>query len=86
MDLQRIRKEFQIRAGVLQQQLAAVNKTIQENKEKLDAKNQQSVELEIGADELKQLQQIANDMSIKLESLDVEASAPTKFGKCRRQP
>ena len=79
LDLQSIRKEFQIRAGVLQQQLAALNKSIQENKEELDKKNQQSVELEVGSNELEQLQEIANDMSIKLEQFDVEAVAPNRI-------
>jgi len=76
--LQQARKEFQIRAGVLQQQIAALNKTIQEKTEKLTAKNQKSVELEIGAAELEQLQQIAADMALKLEMFDVEAVAPPR--------
>ena len=44
-----LRKEFQIRAGVLQQQIAALDKVDPEKTEKLTAKNQQSVELEVGA-------------------------------------
>jgi len=79
--LQRIRKEFQIRAGVLQQQLAGFNKSIQEKKEELDRKNQRSVELEVGSNELEQLQEIANDMSIKHEMMDVEAVAPNRIRK-----
>ncbi len=78
-DLQRVRKEFQIRAGMLQQQLAALNKSVQEKKEELDKKSVRSVELEVGANELAQLQEIANDMSIKLEQFDVEAVAPNRI-------
>jgi capsular exopolysaccharide synthesis family protein len=78
-DLQRVRKEFQIRAGVLQQQIQALDKSIQEKTEKLTAKNQQSVELQVGQAELEQLQQIANDMNIKLEQFDVEAVAPPRI-------
>jgi len=78
-DLQRIRKEFQIRAGSFQQQLAAVEKSIQEKREELDKKSRRSVELEVGANELAQLQEIANDMSIKLEQFDVEAVAPNRI-------
>lgn len=78
-DLQRVRKEFQIRAGVIQQQLTALNKSTQEKKEELDKKSQRSVELEVGANELAQLQEIANDMSIKLEQFDVEAVAPNRI-------
>lgn len=77
--LQAIRKEFQVRAGMYQSQIAALDKTIQEHKEQLDAKNQKSVELEVGANEIEQLQQIAGDMSIKLEEYDVEAVAPNRI-------
>jgi uncharacterized phage infection (PIP) family protein YhgE len=77
-DLEKIRKEFQIRAGVLQQQLQALNKSIQEKKEVLYNKNQRSVELEVGAAELAQLRNVANDMALKLEQMDVEAVAPPR--------
>ena len=77
-DLQRFRKEFQIRASVLNQQLQNLNKTIQEITEKLTAKNSRSVELEVQAAELEQLKQIAADMSIKLEMMDVESAAPPR--------
>ncbi len=77
--LQSLRKEFQIRAGVLQSQVQALAKAIQEKTEKLTSKNQKSVELEVGAAELEQLQQIAGDMSLKLEQFDVEAVAPDRI-------
>jgi beta-lactamase regulating signal transducer with metallopeptidase domain len=77
-DLEKIRKEFQIRAGVLQQQLQSLNKSIQEKKEDLYNKNQRSVELEVGAAELAQLRNVANDMALKLEQMDVEAVAPPR--------
>ena len=77
--LQSLRKEFQIRGGVLQSQAQALDKSIQEKKEQLDAKNQQSVELEVGQAELDQLQEIAGDMSLKLEQFDVEAVAPDRI-------
>jgi succinoglycan biosynthesis transport protein ExoP len=77
--LQSLRKEFQIRAGVLQSQAAALDKIITEKKERLDAKSQASVELEVGAAELEQLQQIAADMNLRLEEFDVEAVAPDRI-------
>jgi succinoglycan biosynthesis transport protein ExoP len=77
--LQSLRKEFQIRAGVLQSQAAALDKVITEKKERLDAKSQASVELEVGAAELEQLQQIAADMNLRLEEFDVEAVAPDRI-------
>lgn len=79
--LQSFRKEFQIRAGYLQAQIQNIDKTIQERKEQLDAKNQQSVELEVGQAELDQLQEIAGDMSLKLERFDIEAVAPKRIRK-----
>ncbi len=79
-----VRKEFQIRAGVLQQQLAALNKMIQEKTESLTLKNQKSVELEVGRAEVEQLQQIASDMSIKLEQFDVEEVAPDRIRRIQK--
>ena len=75
---QHLRKEFQIRSGLLQQQIAALNNTIEEKIESLTAKNQISVELEIGAAELKQLQYVARQMSIKLEMMDIDSVAPPR--------
>lgn len=42
-------------------------------------RNQSSVELEIGLDELKQLRKIAADMSFRLEEMDVESVAPDRI-------
>lgn len=79
-----VRKEFQIRAGVLQQQLAALTKTMTEKSEKLTEKSRKSVELEVGQAELEQLQEIAGDMSIKLEQYDVEAVAPARIRRIQK--
>lgn len=76
--LQQRRKEFQIRAGLLQQQLQVLNKSIDNIHAKLSAWNRRSVELEVDAAELKQLQQIANELSLTLERMDVEAAAPPR--------
>jgi capsular exopolysaccharide synthesis family protein len=79
-----VRREFQIRASVLQQQLATLNKTIQEKSEMLTSKNQKSVELEVGQAELDQLRVIAGDMSVKLEQYDVEAEAPARIRRIQK--
>lgn len=79
--LQFLRKEFQVRAGVMQQQIAALDKSIQEKTEKLNLKNQRSVELEVGDAELKQLQEIAADMAIRLEQYEIEEVAPERIRK-----
>jgi capsular exopolysaccharide synthesis family protein len=78
-DLHRIRKEFNIRVSVLNAQLQQLNKQIQEKTEKLTAKNLKNVELDVGAAELEQLREIANDMSVKLEQFDVELAAPARI-------
>src|SRR5262249_11590427 len=78
-DLQALTKEFQISAGMLSHQMEALDKDITEKTEKVMAKSEQSVELDVKSAELDQLQEIARDMSIKLESLDVEASAPARI-------
>ncbi len=57
---------------------------MQEKREKLTAKNQQSVELQVGAAELEQLQEIAADMNMKLEQLDVEGVAPARIRRIQR--
>jgi polysaccharide biosynthesis transport protein len=42
-------------------------------------RNERSVELETRGEELKQLQQIANDMSFKLEQLDIDKQLPNRI-------
>jgi polysaccharide biosynthesis transport protein len=79
--LQSVRKEFQIRAGLLNSQIQTLTKAIQEMREKLTSKSQQSVELEVLTAELEQLQMIASDMNIRLEEFDVEAVAPAPIRK-----
>jgi hypothetical protein len=50
-----------------------------EFEERIVARNQSSVELELGARELKLLQSIAADMSRRLEEMDVESIAPKRI-------
>lgn len=82
--LQMLRKEFQIRAGLLQQQIAALDKGIQEKREKLTAKSQQSVELQVGAADLEQLQEIASDMNMKLEQFEIDNVAPDRIRRIQK--
>jgi hypothetical protein len=69
---QQQRKEFQIRAGMLQQQLQALNRSIDDITAKLSTMNWRSVELDVGFNELEHLQELASELSIKLERMDVE--------------
>jgi capsular exopolysaccharide synthesis family protein len=78
-ELQSVTKEFQIRAGVLRQRVAELEQSIAAKTEELLKKHEKSVDLEVRQSDLSQLQEIARDMSIRLESFDVEAAAPARI-------
>jgi hypothetical protein len=42
-------------------------------------RNEKSVDLETRGEELKQLQQIANDMNVKLEKMDIDSQSPFRI-------
>jgi polysaccharide biosynthesis transport protein len=77
--LQAAIKEFQIESGLMAQQAAALDQTIAEKTEELSKKREKSTDLAIRKSELDQLQGISKDMSVKLESIDVEANAPERI-------
>jgi capsular exopolysaccharide synthesis family protein len=79
--LQQIQREYQTLLQSLNYQLNRVTKSFADGRDQLGERLERSVELENRANELKQLQEVANDMSIKLEGLDVEASAPAQIKK-----
>jgi capsular exopolysaccharide synthesis family protein len=70
---------FQTEVAMLRQQQDAQQQQLDKDMSDLSTKLQKSVELETMQVELNQLQQIANDMSIKLESLEIEAFAPAQI-------
>jgi capsular exopolysaccharide synthesis family protein len=77
--LQQLQKEYQTLLQSLNFQLNRVTASFKEGMEGLSNRLDRSVELENRANEIKQLQEIANDMSIKLEGLDVETNAPPQI-------
>lgn len=79
MALQALTKEYQITLGVLAQQIEGLNKSIEENTELLHQKAEKSTDLAIQSADLEQLAVIAKDMTIKLESIDIEAEAPERI-------
>jgi capsular exopolysaccharide synthesis family protein len=79
VQLQAITKEYQIRAGMLGKQSAALDKTIRDMSEKLVKKAGKSVDLEVRHNALEQLQEIAKDMGVKLQTFDIEAEAPKRI-------
>src|SRR5205814_3308259 len=63
----------------LQQQLAKATKDLEQKRHDLQTRTTRSVDLETRGEELKQLQQLANDMNIKLEGLDIDLGAPPQI-------
>jgi capsular exopolysaccharide synthesis family protein len=72
-------KRYNMLFGSLQQQLNTVNKALETKITEMKSRNEKSSDLETREAELKQLQEIANDMSVKLQSLDIDASAPDQI-------
>jgi succinoglycan biosynthesis transport protein ExoP len=77
--LQQLTQRFKTNLASMQQQLALSTKTLDTKRKELQKRNERSVDLETRGEELKQLQQIANDMSAKLESLDIEQQVPAQI-------
>jgi capsular exopolysaccharide synthesis family protein len=77
--LQQLTQRFKTNFSSMQQQLAMNTKALETKKSDLKKRNERSVDLETRGDELKQLQIIANDMSQKLEGLDIEKQIPAQI-------
>jgi len=82
--LQQLTQRFKTNFASMQQQLAMNTKTLETKKAELKKRNERSVDLETRGDELKQLQIIANDMSQKLEGLDIEKQIPAQIRQIDR--
>jgi polysaccharide biosynthesis transport protein len=77
--LQQLTKRYRTTFGSLQSQLAAMQKQLDSKMADLRKRIERSTDLETREEDLKQLQAIAKDMSIKLESLDIDANAPDQI-------
>jgi len=77
--LQQLMKRYRTTIASLQGQLAAVTKALDADLEKVKSRVETNGDLETRKTKMEQLQEIANDMSVKLESLDIEASAPEQI-------
>lgn len=77
--VQQYTKEANLMVSAGKQRLAQLDKTLEERMKKLKQKVEVSVDLQTRHAEIEQLQEIAKDMSIKLESLEVEAAAPPQI-------
>jgi capsular exopolysaccharide synthesis family protein len=77
--LQQLTKRYRTTFGSLQSQLASMQKQFDSKMADLKKRIERSTDLETREEDLKQLQAIAKDMSIKLESLDIDANAPDQI-------
>jgi capsular exopolysaccharide synthesis family protein len=77
--VQQLTKDFTTQFNYLRAQAGAVANALEEKMKELSGRVERSVELDSRQSELEQLEQISSDMSIKLESLDVEANAPEQI-------
>jgi capsular exopolysaccharide synthesis family protein len=74
--LRNLTKEFNTNFQAVRVQHAQITKGIEETMKKLQERNKRFTDLDSRGRELEQLEQIATDMRLKLESLEVEANAP----------
>jgi polysaccharide biosynthesis transport protein len=72
-------RRFKTEAGSLKSQLDAVNSSLEEKMTQLKERMSGSVDLETRQRKLEQLQEIANDMNLKRESLEIDAKAPPQI-------
>jgi capsular exopolysaccharide synthesis family protein len=77
--MQSATKMFQLQYRSLQSQYGGIDKQLQDIRKKLDSRMERSVELDSRERDLEQLEQISNDMSVKLENIDIEAQAPPQI-------
>jgi polysaccharide biosynthesis transport protein len=79
LQLQAATKVYQIQVGMLNQQKAELEKQINTMSDTLMKKAGKSVELDVRKASLDQLQEIAKDMGVKLQTFDIEAEAPKRI-------
>jgi capsular exopolysaccharide synthesis family protein len=77
--LQQLTQRFRTQGSAMQQQIVKMTGNLEQKKKDLLKRFEKSVDLETRGEELKQKQQIANDMSAKLEVLDIELGAPAQI-------
>jgi polysaccharide biosynthesis transport protein len=79
LPLQQLTKRYKTQLYALNNRLMATTKELETKIADVKKRVERLPELETREEELKQLQQIANDMSVKLESLDIEANRPAQI-------
>jgi hypothetical protein len=62
-----------------EQRIADLSKRQAELEERISGRNETSVDLKVRAQELDQLQEMANDMTVRLKQMDTESMAPNRI-------
>lgn len=78
-NVQQLQNEFKVSMRSMQNQYAMLKQKLEKAMADLNSRVEQSVELARQEAELEQLQEVAKDMAIRLESLEVEANAPSQI-------
>lgn len=73
--------DYRIRASMIRNRVVQLNQEMAAKREELAALGEKSVDLALRQDELDQLQEIANDVALKMESWEVEMGAPPRIEK-----
>jgi capsular exopolysaccharide synthesis family protein len=82
--LQQYTKEYQTASATLRMQYAGVTNTLKLAMEALVKRTAKSVDLDAMGNEIEQMQQIADDMSVKAQSMAIEANAPAQIELIQR--
>ena len=67
------------KSGATKQRFAELTRRREAVQTELEKHLETSVELETQRDELRQMQQVANDMTVQLEKMDIDLSAPDRI-------
>ncbi|MEX2317719.1 MAG: polysaccharide biosynthesis tyrosine autokinase [Pirellulales bacterium] len=79
-------KLYGIQYSFQQQQLASLNKLLEDAKADLTKKLEKSVELEALNAKMEQAQEIANEMNFKLQTLEIDAESPPQIDYLYTEP
>jgi beta-lactamase regulating signal transducer with metallopeptidase domain len=74
--LQQLTQRFRTNAGAMQQQIASLTQNLEQKKKELEKRAGKSIDLAKYGEDLRNLQQAANDMSVKLENIEIDVEGP----------
>jgi succinoglycan biosynthesis transport protein ExoP len=77
--LRQVTGDYRIRSAMLLREMENIQRQLESSKEILLSKGEKSLELTVRDAELEQLKEIAHEMSLKIESWDIEMNAPQRI-------